>query len=69
MAGEKIDVTFTINPDMEEMLKEAAEKYELQDASKALRVVLDYVIQDADWEEVFTRIRCKRCMGGPLGRF
>ena len=69
MAGEKVDVTFTINPDMEEMLKEAAEKYELPDTSKALRVVLDYVIQDADWAEVFEKIRCKRCMGGPLGRF
>ena len=27
MAGEKIDVTFSINSDMEEMLQEAAEKY------------------------------------------
>ena len=69
MAGEKIDLTFSINRDMEEMLKEAAEKYKLPDTSKALRVGLDYVSQDADWEEVFTRIRCKRCMGGPLGRF
>ena len=69
MAGEKIDVTFSINPDMEEMLNRAAEKYELPDASKALRVVLDYVMQDGDWDEIFTRIRCRRCMGGPLGRF
>ncbi len=69
MAGEKIDVTFSINPDMEKMLVEAVEKYQLPDTSKALRVVLDYVMQDGDWEEIFTRIRCKRCMGGPLGRF
>tara|TARA_B100000686_G_scaffold328460_1_gene388474 strand:- start:1685 stop:1870 length:186 start_codon:yes stop_codon:yes gene_type:complete len=61
MAGEKIDVTFSINGDMEEMLKEAAEKYKLPDTSKALRVVLDYVIQDGDWEEVFAKIRCDRC--------
>ena len=69
MAGEKIDVTFSINPDMEEMLNRAAEKYELPDTSKALRVVLDYVMQDGDWDEIFARIRCRRCMGGPLGRF
>lgn len=69
MAGEKIDVTFSINPDMAEMLNRAAEKYELPDASKALRVVLDYVMQDGDWGEIFAKIRCRRCMGGPLGRF
>ena len=69
MAGEKIDVTFSINPDMEEMLTRAAEKYELPDASKALRVVLDYVMQDGDWDEIFGKVRCRRCMGGPLGRF
>ncbi len=68
MAGEKVDLTFTINTDMEEMLKNAAQKYELPDISKALRVILDYVIEDGNWDEIFGKVRCSRCVGGPLGR-
>ncbi len=68
MAGDKIDVTFTINPDMEQMLKDAMEKYDLPDISKALRCVLDYVIEDGDKDQIFGKIRYTRCIGGPIGR-
>ena len=68
MAGEKIDVSFSINRDMEEMLKEAAEKFEIPDTSKALWIILDYVMADADWDDVFGKVRCRRCVAGPLGR-
>lgn len=61
MAGDKIEATFSINPDMQRMLERAAEKYELPDASKALRVILDYVTYEADLNHIFTKIRCKRC--------
>ena len=69
MAGEKVDVTYTVNTDMAEMLEEAAKKHDLADASKALRVILDNVIHDGDHDEIFNKIRCHRCAGGPLGRF
>ena len=68
MAGEKIDVSFSINRDMAEMLQEAAEKFDIPDTSKVLRIILDYVRVEGDWEEVFGKGRCRRCTGGPLGR-
>ena len=48
------------------MLKAAAAKYDLPDESKALRVILDYVIEDGDWDEIFGQTRCVRC-GGRAG--
>ena len=69
MAGEKVDLTFSVYTDMAEMLDEVQKKYELPDASKTMRVILDYIMHDADKDEVFTKIRCHRCVGGPLGRF
>ena len=62
MAGDKIDTTFTINPDMLVYLERAAERFELEDASKALRVLLDFAIYEGDQERIYTKIRCKRCM-------
>lgn len=61
MAGKKVDVTFKIQSDANEMLEEAVEKYGLRDTSKALRCVLDYVKQDGDWDEIFKTVRCLRC--------
>ena len=61
MAGDKIEATFLINPDMQRMLERAVTKYELPDVSKALRVILDYVIYEGDADRIFTKIRCKRC--------
>ncbi len=66
MAGEKQAVTFQVQDDVVRMLKAAAEKYNLPDESKALRVILDYVIEDGDWDEIFDQIRCNRC-GGRAG--
>ena len=43
------------------MLKHFADKYKLADESKALRVILDYVIKDGDEEEIFLKKRCLRC--------
>lgn len=63
MAGDKISVTFEIQKDAEDMLVYAAEKYSLEDKSKALRCVLDYVATDGDWDELFKKVRCVRCGG------
>lgn len=65
MAGEKIGVEFQIQKDLETMLEYAVVKYKLGDKHKALRCVLDYIATDADWDEIFQRIRCIRC--GPDG--
>ena len=61
MAGDKSKVTFEINPDAHDMLKKITEKYELADESKALRCLLDYAATDGDWEEIFAKVRCRRC--------
>jgi hypothetical protein len=61
MAGEKIPVTFDINPDAQDMLKRITEKYKLPDESKALRCLLDYAATDGDWGEIFAKMRCRRC--------
>ena len=42
-------------------LKEMADQYDLEDENKALRVVLDYVKEEADLDEVFEEIRCNHC--------
>jgi hypothetical protein len=39
------------------MLEHASDKYQLDDKSKALRCILDYVAKDADCEEVFKHTR------------
>lgn len=65
MAGKKIGVEFEVQEDLVKMLEYASEKYGLGDKHKALRCILDYVATDADWDEVFKRIRCVRC--GPDG--
>ncbi len=61
MAGDKISVTFEIQPDAEKMLEYAALRYGLPDKHKALRCLLDYLAQDADWNQIFTLVRCVRC--------
>ncbi len=45
------------------MLQAAAEKYQLPDAGKALRCLIDYAATDGDWDEIFSKIRCLRCGG------
>ena len=61
MAGAKISATFEINPEMGDMLERVVARYELPDASKALRVLLDYAATDGDWDEIFGTVRCRRC--------
>ena len=61
MAGKKTKVTFEINPDAYDMLKSVTEKYKLADESKALRILIDYAATDGDWEEIFAKVRCRRC--------
>ena len=57
MASVKVRVPFEVHPDSYHMLKTIVERYELPDVSKALRCLLDY----ADWDEIFKKVRCRRC--------
>jgi hypothetical protein len=61
VAGIKVKVPFEIHPDAYQMLETIAERYALPDASKALRALLDYAATDGDWDEIFAKIRCRRC--------
>ena len=62
MAGEKISVSFEINPDALQMLDSITEKYGLPDNSKTLRCLLDFVSEkEANWDAIFKKIRCTRC--------
>ena len=61
MAGTKVKVPFEIHPDAYHMLETIAGRYQLPDPSKALRALLDYAATDGDWDEIFAKIRCRRC--------
>lgn len=61
MQKHKIVEAFEIEADQLGWLKDMAESYQLADASKALRVVLDHAMMDGDEDEIFGAIRCRRC--------
>ncbi len=61
MAGDKVSVTFEIQPDAEKMLEHAAKQYGLPGKDKALRCLLDYLAKDANWNQIFSLVRCMRC--------
>ena len=62
MSGEKIEVTFEINSDMDKLLDKIVDDYNLPDKSKAIRVLLDYVDEkETEWDDMFATIRCNRC--------
>ena len=48
-----------------EFLKDMMAKYKIPDQGKALRVLLDYAVQDADLDLVFDKknMRCIACGG------
>jgi hypothetical protein len=62
--GEKATLEVELHPDSIEMLEYAQETYGFRSTSKALRVILDYVAADADWEQIFLNQRCLRCGAG-----
>ena len=60
--SEKKEISFEIYPDSEKMLEQIVDKYDLPDASKALRCLMDYVEEkEEDWDDMFATIRCNRC--------
>ena len=61
MGGRKTQQEFELNDDHVAWLQEMTEKYGLFDEDKALRVVLDYVMEEAEQATVFENIRCNHC--------
>jgi hypothetical protein len=61
MQKHKVVESLEIESDQLEWLKDMAESHELPDLSKALRVVLDHAMMDADEDDIFGAIRCRRC--------
>ena len=63
MASDKVTHPFEIESEQNDWLDEIAEEYSLQDSSKALRVLLDYAIQDGDADLIFApeNMRCRFC--------
>ena len=62
--GKKTTMEVELHQDTVEMLEYAKETYGFRSTSKTLRVILDYMVADADWEEVFMNQRCLRCGSG-----
>ena len=61
MGGRKTQQEFELNDDHVAWLQEMTEKYGLFNEDKALRVVLDYVMEEAEQSAVFENIRCNHC--------
>ena len=61
MAGDKTPQTFDLTEDHVEFLNDMVKKYDLPDAGKAMRALIDYAIEDGDTDEIFGEVRCLRC--------
>jgi hypothetical protein len=61
MGGIKVESSWELNEDHIEWLRHMATKYDLADEHKALRIVLDFVMNEADLETVFNEVRCNHC--------
>jgi hypothetical protein len=58
---DKMLTQFEICGDHKEWLDAMASKHGLPDADKALRVLLDFAIEDGNEAEIFENIRCRHC--------
>ena len=59
----KISISVEVEDEQADWLTENSVEYGLSDQSKALRVLLDYAIQDVDAELIFSddNSRCRLC--------
>lgn len=61
MAGDKTTYNFELVDDQAAFLTEMAKTYDLPDAGKALRALIDYAMDGADRDTIFNTVRCLRC--------
>jgi hypothetical protein len=65
MAGNKSALTFDARDYQIDFLRDMMAKYDIKDEGKALRVLLDYAVQDGDLDAIFDKknMRCIACGG------
>ena len=61
MRKRKLVESLELEEDQLEWLLDMAAQHGLPDASKALRVVIDHAMYDADEDRIFMERRCRRC--------
>ena len=62
MAGDKETYEIALNPDQMAFVESAKEKYNLPDADKTMRIIMDYLITNPEVHDtVFSEPRCLRC--------
>jgi hypothetical protein len=63
MPNDAVEQEFEVESRHVEWLDKIADEYNFMDESKALRVLLDYAIQDGDKELIFSdsNMRCLHC--------
>lgn len=61
MEDGKIERAFTVQPGHVKWLEEMAARYEIEDVSKAMRIVLEYAMREGDEETIFEEVRCHYC--------
>ena len=62
MAGPKTNYEIELNPDQMAFLTSAKDKYGIQDESKVMRVIVDYLLTTPGVHAtVFEQSRCLRC--------
>ena len=63
MASDKVEQTFEIESEQSQWLAEVAGEYGLADEDKALRVLLDFAMEDGDKDLIFAteNMRCRFC--------
>jgi Arc/MetJ-type ribon-helix-helix transcriptional regulator len=59
----KIEMTLELESDQLDWISEIIQDYDFPDESKAIRVLLDYAIQDGDKGDIFSpkNMRCRHC--------
>lgn len=59
----KIELTLKLESDQLDWLSNIIQDYDLPNEAKAIRVLLDYAIDDGDKDEIFSpdNIRCRHC--------
>jgi len=61
MPDNKTNLDIAIQSDQKEWLEAMTAKHSLPDTSKALRVLIDYAIEEGSEEEIFDYVRCRHC--------
>lgn len=61
MGGIKTKYAVDLNADQISWLQEISKKYAISDEGKALRIILDYIQDEADLDTVFGQVRCNHC--------